>query len=182
MRVVVICGSRNPSGQTAQAGHALLDGVREAGGDGTQIYLPELKISRCAQCEDDGWGICRSEGRCTIGDDLSAVADEIRGADAVVFSTPVYFGDLSESLRAFLDRLRRTCIHEDARPGISGKRAIGICVAGGGGGGAPSCVVSMERTLQSTGFDIVDLIPARRQNLATKIEVLRATGRRLAGG
>ena len=41
-------------------------------------------------------------------DDFDAVVAPIRGADNVLFATPVYFYDLSESLREFLDRLRRT--------------------------------------------------------------------------
>jgi multimeric flavodoxin WrbA len=97
----------------------------------------------------------------------------------VVFTTPVYFADLSESLKAFLDRLRRTCINENGRIGINGKKVVGVCVAGGGGGGAPTCTVSMERVLQSTGFDVVDLVPVRRQNLESKLEVLRTTGGKL---
>jgi len=55
-------------------------------------------------------------------------------------------------------------------------------VAGGGGGGAPNCTVSLERTLQQTGFEVVDLVPARRQNLDLKKDVLRLVGRWLASG
>jgi len=98
----------------------------------------------------------------------------------VVFATPVYFGDLSESMRALLDRLRRTCMNEAGKDGISGKLAVGICVAGGGGGGAPSCIVSLEKVLRTCGFDVVDLIPVRRQNLDMKLDVLRITGEWLA--
>jgi multimeric flavodoxin WrbA len=99
-----------------------------------------------------------------------------------VFATPVYFSDLSESLRAFLDRLRRTCIHQEAgRRGLAGKPAVGICVAGGGGGGAPACAVSLEKVLATCRFDVVDMVPARRQNLDMKLGVLRATGQWLAG-
>ena len=71
-----------------------------------------MTIERCRQCDDDGWGLCRREGRCIIEDDFAGLVDKIARADAVVFSTPVYFSDLSESMKAFLDRLRRTCIQE----------------------------------------------------------------------
>ena len=82
--------------------------------------------------------------------------------------------------RTFLDRLRRTCMHESGKSGISGKKAIGICVAGGGGGGAPSCAVSLERIISRCGFDVVDMIPVRRQNLDMKLKVLDITGQWLA--
>jgi len=180
VKVLVISGSRNPEGQTARAANAFLEGVGSAGGQGELVFLPQMKIERCRQCEDDGWGICRSEGRCVIEDDFASVVDRVKDADAVVFATPVYFSDLSESLRAFLDRLRRTCIHDAGRERIEGKGAVGICVAGGGGGGAPACTVSLERVLRTCGFEVVDLIPVRRQNLDMKLNVLRAAGGELA--
>jgi hypothetical protein len=80
-------------------------------------------------------------------------------------------------MRAFLDRLRRIGRHEVGKAGIVQKAAIGICVAGGGGGGAPNCAVNLERILSTCGFDVLDMIPARRQNLDTKVEVLRHTGK-----
>lgn len=179
MKVIVISGSRNPDGQTMTAAKAFIKGVIDSGGESDIIYLPQSNIERCRQCDDNGWGICITEGRCTIPDDLESIADEIKGADAVVFATPVYFGDLSESLRAFLDRLRRVSMIELGKAGIAGKKAIGICVAGGGGGGAPSCTVSLERILQTTGFDVFDLIPVRRQNMESKLKVLEVTGSKL---
>ena len=180
MNVIVISGSRNPAGQTAGAGAALLEGVLAAGGRGEQVFLPAGKVERCRQCDDHGWGICRTEGRCVIEDDFAALTAKIKAADAVVFSTPVYFSDLSESLRAFLDRLRRTCMHANGKERIAGKPALGICVAGGGGGGAPECTAGLTRILATCGFDIVDMVPARRQNLPAKLELLKSTGKWLA--
>jgi multimeric flavodoxin WrbA len=176
VKIVVLVGSRGVQGQTARAAAALVEGARGAGAQGEMRLLPCLRVERCRQCDDDGWGLCRREGRCVITDDFAGLVDEVRGADAVAFATPVYFGDLSESLRAFLDRLRRVTRHDAAKTGIAGKRVVGVCVAGGGGGGAPSCSVSMERVLATIGFDVVDMVPARRQNLPHKLGVLRATG------
>ena len=182
MNVVVISGSRNPEGQTALAAKALIEGIEDGGGSAELVSLPPMHVERCRQCENDGWGICRSEGQCIIEDDLASLVEKIKAADAVVFATPVYFSDLSESLRAFLDRLRRTCVNELGRNGIEGRLAIGICVAGGGGGGAPACTESLDRILRTCGFDVLDVIPIRRQNLEAKKVVLRSTGARLASG
>ncbi|MCE5197973.1 MAG: flavodoxin family protein [Armatimonadota bacterium] len=181
MKVLLISGSRNPSGQTAMAGDAFLRGVAAAGGDVEQVFLPTLNMERCQQCQDNGWGTCISDGVCDIKDDFANVFDKIKAADAVVFSTPVYFSDFSESLRAFTDRLRRVCMHEDAKKAVEGKKVIAISVAGGGGGGAPFCCTSFERTLPICGFDLVDLIPVRRQNLDFKLSVLESTGKWFAG-
>lgn len=180
MNLLIISGSRNPNGQTASAGDALMAGVRDAGGSGEQVFLPQLSIQNCRQCDDNGWGTCRTDGKCVIADDFAALVDRIAAADAVAFSTPVYYSDLSESLRAFLDRLRRTCTHESGKSKVAGKKAVGICVAGGGGGGAPFCVFSLEKVLSICGFDVIDMIPARRQNLEMKRDVLRTVGKWMA--
>jgi len=177
MHVLVISGSRNPEGQTARALNALLLGVKDAGGTGETIFLPAIDIRLCRQCDKNGWGSCISEHKCVIEDDFAAMVGKLKAADAAVFATPVYFGDLSESLRAFLDRLRRCMLNVSGPGGVAGKSALGICVAGGGGGGAPSCVSRLQGILETCGFDVVDLMPVRRQNLEMKCRVLRETGK-----
>lgn len=180
MKVLAVVSSRNPEGRTASATNALLDGVTAAGGQGEKTFLTELQIERCRQCEENGWGICREEGRCVIEDDFATLVNKLRDADAVVFATPVYFSDLSESMRAFLDRLRRITRHSEGKKNIASKPVVGVCVAGGGGGGAPLCIVSLEKVLSTCGFDVVDMVPARRQNLEMKKDVLKIVGKWLA--
>ena len=176
MKTLFIMGSRNPDGQTARAAAAVQEGMEREGVQTERVFLPEQQVERCRQCENDGWGICRTEGECIIEDDFPRLVDAIAAADAVVFATPVYFSDLSESLRAFLDRLRRTCMHETGKTKVEGKPALGICVAGGGGGGAPACALSLDKIVDRCGFDLVDVVPVRRQNLELKLDLLRATG------
>ena len=181
MKVIAILGSRNPKGRTAQAVEALIEGLRAGGAETETVFLPELKIERCRQCDDEGWGLCIRKGECVIKDDFPKVVESMRACDGAVFGTPVYFGDLSESMRAFLDRLRRICLHESGKDNVRGKTAIGVCVAGGGGGGAPSCSVSLESELSTSGFDVVDMVPVRRQNLDVKKKILSELGRWYAG-
>ena len=180
MKTVVICGSRNPEGRTAQAAAAVVKGLTQAGGSAEQVFLPALELKRCRQCDDDGWGRCRKEGSCVVEDDFGDLVDKIRQTDAVVFATPVYYADLSEGLRAFADRLRRICTHDAGRKFIQGTPMVGVCVAGGGGGGAPACCVSLEKVMATCGFDIVDMIPVRRQNLQAKLPRLELAGQWLA--
>ncbi len=182
MKILIISGSRNPDGQTGQAAHAYSKGIAAGGGRSEHVILPILDIQRCRQCEDNGWGICRTQGKCVIEDDFAGIVQKIREADAVVFASPVYFSNISESLRAFLDRLRRICINEEGRKEIAGKPAVGICVAGGGGGGAPRCCSDLDFVLLSTGFVVSDMIPVRRMNLEQKIAQLISAGEAIARG
>jgi multimeric flavodoxin WrbA len=176
MKVIMISGSRSPAGRTATMADALLRGATNAGAECERYFLPEMLVRRCRQCDEQGWGQCREQGTCVIEDDFAGLVEKIHRADGVVFASPVYFSDLSESLRAFLDRLRRITRHDAAKPGIAGKRAIAIAVAGGGGGGAPACIERMQTVLATCGFDVLDAVPARRQNLELKEQVLELTG------
>jgi multimeric flavodoxin WrbA len=180
MNIVVILGSRNPNGQTARAAGALIQGVTSGGGSATQHFLPQGHLERCRQCEDNGWGECRKLGHCVIEDDFAAIVEQMRAADAVVFATPVYFSDLSESMRAFLDRLRRITMHDDGKRGLQGKPVVALCVAGGGGGGGPTCAGRFEHIFRAIGVDLIDTVLARRQNLDMKVPILHATGEWLA--
>jgi multimeric flavodoxin WrbA len=183
MHILMISGSRNREGRTAQAMEAVSKGAKKAGCTTASLFLPEMKIERCRQCNPNGWGICREKHSCVIEDDFDSIVTMIKAADAVVFANPVYFRDLSESMKPFLERLHR--IH--FRPGMpppgspgataSGATpAVGICLAGGGGGGAPECCAILEKLIQGCGFDVVDMIPVRRQNFEMKLPILELTG------
>ena len=185
MKILVISGSRNREGQTARAIKAVQKGISDAKGKSEVVFLAELKLERCRQCDPDGWGLCRKEGRCVIEDDFASLVVKVKAADVLVFANPVYFGDLSESMRAFTDRFRRTLFKPGAapRPGFpmsGGTPAVGLCYAGGSGNGTVSCAASLERVLQTCGFDVVDMIPVRRQNIDVKIPMLELTGKWLA--
>lgn len=176
MKILGILGSKNKDGQTAKTVEAVFEGAAQEGSAGKSLFLTDYNISRCRQCQSDGWGKCLHEGKCTVDDDFQVLVEEIRNSDAIVFATPVYYGDLSESMRGFMERLRRTCIGEAGRIGIGGKPAIGICFAGGSGGGATGCAHSLETMISQCGFDIVDMIPAKRQNFVVKQKILKLEG------
>jgi NAD(P)H-dependent FMN reductase len=185
MQILILSGSRNREGQTARAIKAIQKGIAVAKGKSEAIFLPEFKLERCRQCEADGWGLCRKEGRCIIEDDFASIVEKVKAADVVVFANPVYFGDLSESMRTFLNRYRRTRFKPGAAPPAGfgmpgGTPTIGLCYAGGSGNGTVSCAFFLERVLQMCGFDVVDMIPVRRQNIEIKLPMLELTGKWLA--
>jgi len=203
MKMLSLSGSRNHQGRTAQAINALHEGFVKSGGTAESVFLLDLKLERCRQCESDGWGICRRDGTCIIEDDFDSLVEKVKASDIVVFANPVYFADLSESMRSFTDRLRRIRFRRVTStaqgmppaqggppaqgapgtpgvPGMQGQPAVGICLSGGGGGGAPNAAINLERVLQTCGFNLVDMILIRRQNLDLKLGVLKLTGEWLA--
>ena len=77
MQTLIILGSRNPDGQTARAADAFFQGVVGEGSQGEKLFLPQMNVERCRQCENNGWGVCRTEGRCVIEDDFASLVDYI---------------------------------------------------------------------------------------------------------
>jgi multimeric flavodoxin WrbA len=112
---------------------------------------------------------------------FDSIRRKIREVDAVIFVTPVYFGDLSESARRFLDRLRRTEAFS-GRNTCYGKKVIGVAVAGGSGYGATRALLNLEYYIRILGFEIVDLVTATKFSKDHKRPMLEHAGQRLARG
>jgi multimeric flavodoxin WrbA len=106
MRVIAIQSSPNHDGLTASAATRFLNGAQSVGYEIEIIHLNDHVIKKCKACEG-GWGQCRSLGTCILEDDFEEIRKKIENTDALVFATPVYWSDLSESAKTFLDRLRR---------------------------------------------------------------------------
>lgn len=179
MKCLAIQTSPNKDGLTASLTEKTLEGFRSQGGEVELIHLNYMNIKPCIAC-DRGWGDCRG-GDCILVDDFQGIRDKIGEADAIVFVTPVYFGDLSESAKRFLDRLRRTEAFS-GRGTCHGKRFIGVAAAGGSGNGAVRALSNLEYYFKRLGCEIVDLIPVTKFSKKHKLPMLMETGERLAKG
>ena len=179
MKCLAIQASPNKDGLTASLAQKVLDGFKSEGGIVELIHLNHMDIKPCMACEK-GWGECR-DGTCIIADDFQGIRDKMGDADVIVFSTPVYFGDLSESAKRFLDRLRRT----EAFSGCDTcyrKRFIGVAAAGGSGNGAVRALSNLEYYFKRLGCEIVDLVPVTKYSKEHKLPMLMHVGERLARG
>ena len=178
MKVLGIQSSPNVDGLTCQLAQAVLDGAQSEGAETEPIHLNRLNIESC-KAHNRGWGICRTEGRCVLKDDFESLRGKINGADALVFSTPVYFGDLSESAKRFLDRWRRCENSNREKSPLKGKLVIGIAAAGGSGGGAVNALHNMETYLRWLQFTIFDLVPVTQISKKHKLDMLKVAGKRM---
>ena len=176
MHVIGLNASPNTDGLTATMLAAALEGAAQAGAETEAVQLKQRAILACLQC-GNGWGVCREEGRCLQEDDFAAVKAQVEAADAIIVSTPVYFGEVSEVAKNFLDRLRRCdCIGPQGKP-LQGKPVIGIAAAGGSGGGIVSCQSILERYFNHLGVRIFDMIPVTRFTRSYKTDTARAAGK-----
>ena len=106
MNVLIFSSSPNTDGLTAACAAAAEEGVQQAAGQFEQIRLNDLNIASCQAC-DNSWGTCLEDHACQEIDDFQPTHERTLNADAYVFVTPVYWGDLSQIAKAFTDRLRR---------------------------------------------------------------------------
>jgi multimeric flavodoxin WrbA len=179
-KIVCVESSARDSGLTATTAKACLEGAGDAGVETELVQLKDLTLERCRMCDEKGWGLCRTEGGCAIEDDFAGLVKKLRAADGYVFATPVYFSDLSESMKAFTDRLRRGAgFDKDNRP-LGNRPVVAFACAGGGGGGTTHCMDQLERMLNVCGGFVMDLIPVARRNKHYKPDVARIVGRALA--
>jgi multimeric flavodoxin WrbA len=173
MTVVVLSASPNGSGLTAACARAAVEGASGEGADAREIRLNGAGIGLCRAC-GDGWGTCRDEHRCQVEDGFQDIHRRVTEADAIVLVTPVYWGEMSESAKAFTDRLRRCEASAGASSRLAGKPVIAVAAAGGSGGGLVSCLGGMERLIQHLRARQFDLVSVNRWNRDYKIRAISA--------
>src|SRR5271157_5171438 len=103
MNILVISASPNRDGLTSACVKAAITGLRAGGAQADEVRLNDLKVGMCHAC-DNGWGTCRQQSVCQVEDDFQALHARAIQADALVLVTPVYWGEMSEAMKAFTDR------------------------------------------------------------------------------
>lgn len=122
MKIIAINGSPRHNGNTATLLHKVLEGAAAAGAETECIDLYTLNYKGCISCfyckrKDKKHGIC------IVKDDLAAVLDKVKSADAVIFGSPIYFMNLTSGMQAFLERLFFSLsIYSKEIPSVLGKK------------------------------------------------------------
>jgi multimeric flavodoxin WrbA len=145
------------------------------------VRLNDMGVGMCEAC-DNGWGTCWGEHECQVEDDFQALHARVLAADALVLVTPVYWHEMSESAKAFADRLRRCEASKGAGSGVAGKPVIAVAAAGGSGNGMITCLFSMERWIEHVRARKFDFVPVNRWNREYKLSAIREAARAMAEG
>jgi multimeric flavodoxin WrbA len=105
-----------------------------------------------------------------------------RSTDALIFVTPVYWGQPSESAKSFLDRYRRSEATKGDQSGLAGKFVLCVAAPGGSGNGAMTTLSELERWCQHVRAERWDLIGVTKRSRAYKLETICQAARALATG
>jgi putative NADPH-quinone reductase len=106
MKIVSINGS--PNGKESVTNilvNAFLKGAREAGAETKNIFLSEKRIEYCKGCYTCWF---KTPGHCIIKDDMSEVISEMKDANVIILASPLFFNNISGTLKVFIDRLTAT--------------------------------------------------------------------------
>ncbi|MCK9431949.1 MAG: flavodoxin family protein [Candidatus Omnitrophica bacterium] len=105
MKVIAFNGSPRKEWNTATLLKKALEGAASQGAQTEFVQLYELDYQGCISCfackEKGG----ESYGRCVVQDDLKPVFDRIEKADALIFGSPIYLGNITGQTQSFLERL-----------------------------------------------------------------------------
>ena len=172
-KVAIVWSSPNTDGLTASAKNQLIKGIEKSGAVVDEIHLNKLNIEHCKAC-GNGWGACRATGQCFIKDDFADVYNRLNEADGIAFISAVYWSDLTECMKAFIDRLRRCEATKNHY--LADKRCMLIACAGGTGRGTIECLKNMELALTHMGMRAYDRIPVNRYNSPYVIPALEQAG------
>ena len=122
----------------------------DKGGVHTELVeISDLNIEFCRGCNR-----CLKKTECSIRhDDVPKVAERMRASDAIIIGSPVYFGNVTGRLKAFMDRTRWMHMAENL---LDGKLGAAVTHAGLRNGGQEMTQLILERFLQHHGLRVVE--------------------------
>jgi len=105
MKVYGINCSPRKNNNTATMIYSAVNGAASEGAETEIIHLTDLDFSGCQSCF-----ACKviggtHFGKCALHDELSPVLKKIIVSDALIIGSPIYFGDVTSTARAFTERL-----------------------------------------------------------------------------
>lgn len=99
-KVVVLSTSLRTNSNSELLAKSFVEGAKEAGNEVEYISLKNKDIRFCIGCL-----ACQKTGHCVIKDDVTDIMNSVLEADVVVWSTPIYYFEMSGQMKTLIDRL-----------------------------------------------------------------------------
>ena len=117
MKIIALQASPRKGGNCDVLMDEMIKGIEENGGEVTKYYLEGCDIAPCKACM-----YCASNPDCVRDDDGNKILNEMVEADGVIFSTPIYYGQMSAQGKLIIDRFYG--IGQNPDKSLSGKAAL----------------------------------------------------------
>lgn len=105
MKAIFINGSPRKQWNTAKMLESAMNGAQEAGAEVELVHLYEIDFKGCKSCFACKIKNSKTNGVCTLKDDLRPILERCRQADVVVLGSPVYYSYPTGEIRSFMERL-----------------------------------------------------------------------------
>lgn len=99
-KVVVISTSLRARSNSDILADKFIEGAKAAGNDIEKITLKDKDIRFCRGCF-----ACAELKKCVINDDVNAIMEKVLNADVVVWTTPIYYYEMSGQMKTLIDRM-----------------------------------------------------------------------------
>ncbi len=104
MKIIAVNGSARKGWNTHILLSKALEGAESVGARTELINLYDLDFKGCIGCLGCKLKASKALGRCTVKDGLSPILDKVAESDGFILGSPIYFGDVTAMMRAFLER------------------------------------------------------------------------------
>ena len=105
-KIVVITGSPRKNGNSFAMTDAFIKAAEAKGHTVTRFDAALKSVGGCNDCKT-----CYKTGKaCSFDDDFNMIAPSILEADAVVFTTPVYWYSFPAQIKGVIDRMFSFCV------------------------------------------------------------------------
>lgn len=153
-KVIAFLGSPRKNGYTGKLAAQVIEGARSAGAEVIIYDLNEAGIRGCQGCF-----YCRRNEGCATKDQLSSMYDDIRQADGIVASFPIYYGQIGGQGKIWLDRMY-PCIGPKG-PRYPGKKAVTVYAHGASDANVYKAAIDgNNKFFQFFGWELVDTLLA----------------------
>lgn len=125
-KVVLLCGSPRPQGNTAQLLGLCKQELENLGLEAEVISLAGKQIQSCIACYK-----CGQLGKCALKDDLNDIIDTMRNAQGFIVGAPVYFGTARGDVMSALQRIGMVSRSTDKFLSWQVGGPIAVCRRGG---------------------------------------------------
>ena len=99
--IVIMKGSPRKNGNSAILAEQVMAGGRDAGAEVENFDLHDMDIRPCKACDTCQESIDKD---CVIQDDMQILYPKLRGADAIVIVSPIYWFTVCAQTKLFIDR------------------------------------------------------------------------------
>ncbi len=148
MKILGISGSPVKGGSNEKAIDYALKRAKKLGFKTEKITLAKQDLSGCIACN-----LCKKQkGKCSIKDVMEKIRPKLAEADAIIISSPVYFGSISSQTKALFDRtlpLRRNNFQ------LKNKIGAAIAIGRSRNGGQEFTIQAIQNFMHIHGMIVV---------------------------